>query len=102
MEANDELYEPGICRECGKRLPQDKSLESFAARILHFCLNCYRQRFPERDKTNLPSARRRTSSGKWVDLRPLMSWGRENPEVWVSDVKEAANSRELLKEEKDE
>ncbi|MBI4712997.1 MAG: hypothetical protein HY762_06835 [Planctomycetes bacterium] len=43
------------------------------------------------------------SSGKWLDLRPVMSWAKDRSSIVnQSDLDAAQESKRLLKEEKDE
>jgi len=106
---NEEIYAPGICRECGKRLPKvkdgalhgQKELKAFACKLLHLCLRCYAERFPERKPQNLPSARR-FHNGQWADIRPLMSWWEKEKTVRETEAEEVEESKELLPEEIDE
>lgn len=34
------------CKECKNRVPEDKSLESFACQVLSLCRYCYQMKFP--------------------------------------------------------
>jgi hypothetical protein len=47
-----------LCKECRrKRVAGGKSLVSYAARKLGYCLGCYRELYPERPMWNLPVLR---------------------------------------------
>lgn len=108
MADNKELYEPGICRECGKGLPKvkegnlqgQKELKALAANLMHLCRRCYEERFPER-APRLP-AQRWFHNRKWVDLKPLTPGFRENPYVRAGEPEEVEESQQLLPEEKDD
>jgi len=96
------------CKECGSRLPNVKrgDLEGqreiipFACRMLRLCRRCYAERFPEQ-KAHWPSPRR-FHSGRWIDLKPVMSWFRGKPFARESEEEEIKESSELLQEELDE
>lgn len=98
-----------VCRECGARTPRVKEgalegqeeLKAFACSLMHLCLRCYAERFPERKRHNLPSARW-FRNGQWLDLRPLMSWFQQKPYVRKQEQKEVEEARELLPEELEE
>ena len=98
------------CKECGKRLPRvkkgdlttQKQITAFAARAIGYCRYCYRAKFaPPTRRVRLAPLRWR-QGGRWVDLRPLMSWWREdeaNKFARAGERNEIKESRQLLEEE---
>jgi len=77
-----------ICKECGKRVPEGKSLNSLAARTLRLCRYCYRWRFPRR-KNPVRKAWQEWLLG-WSTRRELERAG-FNPEEWSPEFR-----REML------
>lgn len=89
------------CRECGADVPRGRSLISITCQILNLCRYCYGMKFPERKRHHLPSTRW-LHNGSWVDLKPMMSWWKEEQTVREFEDSEVEESRQLLPEETDE
>ena len=60
-------------RGCLNFVPQGKSFEATAARLMHLCKYCYRARFPKRGPSNLPACRKGSQ-------RLLTPWEKEEIE----------------------
>ena len=89
------------CRECGANVPKGRSLISITCQILNLCHYCYGMKFPERKRHHLPSTRW-LHNGRWIDLKPMMSWFREKPCVYEGEEEEVKESQKLLQEEIEE
>jgi len=97
------------CKECGKKIPyvrkgktlKGKQLARLAGYLMSLCSYCYNMKCPERKKQHLPSIRW-FHNGRWVDLRPRMSWWSNQTIITEGEKQEIRESMQLLAEEKDE
>jgi len=73
------------CKVCGKRVATGKSIISYTARKLGYCLYCYKGEFPARPMWNLPPARMGSEKVlTWHEYRLAEEAG-FNPNLWSDD-----------------